>query len=307
MSRKRNKYVTYNFDTPEIVKDRSGRNEYYKLYTRFRNMHERCEDPTNKAYKNYGGRGIRVCDEWNVYENYKDWMLLQGYDYSAPFGKQTIDRIDVNGNYEPDNCRLVNFKVQDNNRRSNTYIEYGGEIHTISEWSDISGIPQSALAQRYKKFGDNSDKLFDELEYHSKTPIIDFKGEKLTTGEIAKRYGLSQGVVKQRYNSGLRDDGLVKPNNHKKSEPIMFHGKLRYPIDISLEYGLDRHTVLRRYKLGYREDDLVKKPVARTTWFRGKERKFSEIGKMCNIPRQTITARYNRGLRGEDLVDGSKK
>lgn len=307
MSKKRNKYVVYDFDTPEIIKDRSGSNEYYKLYTRFRHMHERCEDPNNKAYKDYGGRGIAVCTEWNIYENYKNWMLSQGYDYNAPFGKQTIDRIDVDGNYSPDNCRLVDFKVQDNNRRSNVWIEYKGEKHTIAEWSDISGIPQSALAQRYKKFGDNSDRLFESLQYHSKTPIVEFKGEHLTTGQIAKRYNLSQSVVRQRYNKGLRDDDLVAPNNHRKSEPIMFHGELRYPIDISLEYNLDRHTVLRRYKLGYREDDLIKKTEARTTWFRGKERKFAEIGEMCGIPRQTITARYNRGLRGEELIDGSKK
>ena len=94
---------------------------YSRLYGVWNNMRNRCYNPNKESYKHYGGRGIRVCDEWlHSFAAFKEWAMSTGYDPSAPYGQCTLDRIDVNGNYEPSNCRWVDFKTQANNTRAKT-------------------------------------------------------------------------------------------------------------------------------------------------------------------------------------------
>ena len=92
-----------------------------RLYRVWVGMRERCNNPNHNRWQHYGGRGIRVCEEWNDYENFKRWAMRNGYDPEAPRGKCTIDRINVNGDYEPENCRWVDMKTQYKNTRRSVH------------------------------------------------------------------------------------------------------------------------------------------------------------------------------------------
>ena len=122
---------------------------YERLYGVWCGMKGRCYYQGNKNYKNYGGRGITVCDEWkNSYENFKEWAMSNGYQPDAPRGGCTIERIDVNGNYCPENCMWKTIKEQENNKTDNHFVEYQGETHTVSEWARILGIAYNTLLNR---------------------------------------------------------------------------------------------------------------------------------------------------------------
>lgn len=115
-----------------------------KLYYVYNNMMRRCYDINNHKYKNYGGRGISVCDEWrNNKELFFEWANASGYKEGL-----TIDRIDVNGIYCPENCRWADQKTQANNRTTNVFLTYNDESKTIAEWADILGIPAGTLWSR---------------------------------------------------------------------------------------------------------------------------------------------------------------
>lgn len=120
-----------------------------KLFGIWTHMLERCYKQYHKSYKDYGGRGISVCNEWkNNFMNFYNWAMENGFDETADFMQCTLDRIDVNGNYEPNNCRFVSMKEQCNNRRNSRFLEYSGEAHTVSQWAELIGISYSALEKR---------------------------------------------------------------------------------------------------------------------------------------------------------------
>lgn len=125
--------------------------KYTRLYKVWRGMKERCLYSWHSQWKNYGGRGIKVCPEWsNSYIAFRDWAMSHGYDPNAKKGECTIDRIDVNGDYEPTNCRWVSAKVQCNNKRNNHLLTLNGETHNITEWSEITGLSNDTITVRLK-------------------------------------------------------------------------------------------------------------------------------------------------------------
>lgn len=119
-----------------------------RLYKIWDSMKQRCLNPNNPQYNNYGGRGITIYAEWHDFPNFMKWALQNGYCENL-----SIDRIDVNGNYHPGNCRWASQRTQNNNRRNNHLLTYNGRTHTIAEWGKITGILPATIHHRVSRDG----------------------------------------------------------------------------------------------------------------------------------------------------------
>jgi len=117
-----------------------------RLFKIWNGMRDRCRNPHNHSYSRYGGRGISVCTEWSDFLTFKTWALFHGYNDTL-----SIDRIDNNGNYEPENCRWATNKQQANNKRNSQIITYNDETYSLSEWSEKLKIPIETLRARVRK------------------------------------------------------------------------------------------------------------------------------------------------------------
>lgn len=177
-----------------------------KSYAAWRSMIERCFNKKHKSYSYYGGRGIRVCDRW--LENYSNFLL----DMGEPDKNMTLDRIDCDGNYEPNNCRWVTWKVQQNNRRSTLRVYFRGANRTLWEISKMTGINQDVIYSRYLEGVDF------EAPYKSLNRIsVYFRGANRTLREISEITGININTIRSRYRVGLsfeadyipRKNGLV--------------------------------------------------------------------------------------------------
>lgn len=138
------------------------RKSHTRLYKVWSAMQQRCTNPNNASYHNYGGRGIEMCKEWlEDFQAFYDWSMANGYDENAPQGQCTIDRIDNDKGYSPDNCRWVPMKKQVNNKRTTRIMEYNGAMLNMSEWSRKLKIPYHFIQPRAKR-GMNMYQIIEE-------------------------------------------------------------------------------------------------------------------------------------------------
>lgn len=145
-------------DAENLIANHSHRMSGTRMYEIWQGIKGRCYNPHDTRYERYGGRGIKVCDEWrNSFQAFYDWAMANGYDESL-----SIDRIDNDGNYEPGNCRWANLKEQARNRTSNVKIRIGNSTRTLTEWCEIFDVDVKMVNARYQRNGFISiDKLFN--------------------------------------------------------------------------------------------------------------------------------------------------
>ena len=176
-----------------------------------RNVHssmiQRCENPKRQQYSRYGGRGIKVCEEWHNYEIIRKWALENGYRHPLK-----LDRIDNNGNYEPSNCRWISKKEQMNNRSSNTKYTYDGETHTLSEWADIYKINKETFYTRWSN-GKRGTELFAPAKIKTKNrEPIEYNGKTQTIRQWSEEYNINYSTLIKRLDSGMDiSTALTKP------------------------------------------------------------------------------------------------
>lgn len=125
------------------------------VYFVWKELRHRCTNPNHKSYKNYGGRGIKFCEEWNDFEVFYEWAIRSGYKeerLTNGKNKWTIDRIDNNGNYEPDNCRWITNEEQARNKRNVIFITHNKETKSLHEWCEIFNISFNVVYNRIHRY-----------------------------------------------------------------------------------------------------------------------------------------------------------
>lgn len=180
-----------------------------RLHRIWRSIKDRCYNPNNQDYKHYGGRGISVCDEWK-----SDFMVFYKWALSTGYGEElTIDRIDTNGWYSPENCRWVSMIEQSNNRRNNKVITFRGESLTIAQWSRKTGVKYGDIQNRLNygySFEEAINPNFDRV-YQCKSE----QNQKLR--DLCKEKGVSYKLVYQRVRAGWDiEKALNTPSRRSK-------------------------------------------------------------------------------------------
>lgn len=179
----------------------------------WKGMMGRCYNKSYKGYKNYGGRNIQVCPEWHNPLVFQEWAFANGYADDL-----TLDRIDNNGDYCPENCRWITMFEQSQNRRNCVYLEYQGKRQTLSSWARELNVSEQMLGSRLKADWPVEDLLFTpsgQIPNFKKNTIfiiLDYKGESHGIPEWAKITGIPASTIRWRYHKGwFVEDILTKP------------------------------------------------------------------------------------------------
>lgn len=189
-----------------------------RLYSIHSGMKSRCYNKNDPSYYLYGGKGVKICDEWlGEYGvlNFYNWSVENGYD-----DKLSIDRIDSDGDYSPDNCRWVNRIIQNNNTKRNHRITWNGETHTVAEWARILPINVSygTLISRIQK-GWSVERAFTEPNHGTENPghLITINGETHNKQDWCAKTGISVSAFERRVNEGMSvEEALLMPNRRKR-------------------------------------------------------------------------------------------
>ena len=178
-----------------------------RVYKTWESMKARCYNPNDGKYKKYGGRGIKVCDEWlgkDGAKNFAEWAYANGFDENKHQKEQSIDRIDVNGNYEPKNWRFTNAKVQANNRTNTIILEFQGKSQSLQEWADELGISESTIRWRLNKGYSTEKALTTKVRktVRQGKKYLTHKGNTKTVSEWARYLGIDSKILYTRLKRG---------------------------------------------------------------------------------------------------------
>lgn len=185
------------------------------LYNVWKSMKGRCYTKSNSAYKHYGARGITVCEEWKKdFTAFYKWAIANGYDPNKPGRECTLDRIDVNGNYEPSNCRWATMITQANNKTDTVLREFQGEMLTTRQISEITGVPYRTIKGRI----DQGFSIYEAVygSPNGKKIHLWLNNEKHTIKEWASITGLKTITIRARLARGWSvEKALTTPASDK--------------------------------------------------------------------------------------------
>ena len=200
----------------EVVHGETGT----RLHNIWIGMKTRCYNPNHHNYKDYGGRGIKICETWkNDYLSFANWSRKNGYSENL-----SIDRIDVNGDYSPENCRWVDIKTQSKNKRNNVLITANGRTLTRAEWAKETNIPVGAILARQSRGWSDEDSVTIPIEKN--THFITIGNETHSYSEWEKIKGLGSGTISTRIRRGWSElEAVTYPKVSGRSKRLQKQNK----------------------------------------------------------------------------------
>lgn len=190
-----------------------------RIYRTWKGMKRRCENEDDERYASYGGRGIKICDEWQDVITFNDWAQNNGYNENL-----TIDRIDVNGNYEPSNCRWATWSEQSKNKQNTIRVEYNGKTQSIDEWCEELNLNPNTIRNRYYECGIRPPYLFNKESLNPKNShYLTHEGKTQTITEWAKEIGIKPKTLAERVRRKIEQPRLFYSgslNSYHKDKKI---------------------------------------------------------------------------------------
>lgn len=213
-------------------------------YGSWRSMIHRCTEPKDDAWSYYGGRGISVCDRWiKSFENFLFDMEPK------PTPKYTIERIDNNKNYEPNNCRWATRKEQQRNRRCNRTIECEGKILCVKEWAEYSKIHSRTLTYRLNQ-GWNAEDTINTTPKNT-THILTYNNKSQHIAAWTKELGFQKTTITDRLKAGWTVEKALSTPMYLQRKPLTYNGKTQLISAWAKELGINRNTLYSRIKQGW--------------------------------------------------------
>jgi hypothetical protein len=212
----------------------STRDNPHPIYNVWRSMKKRCSLPSRRDYKDYGGRGIQVCERWMSSRNFIKDML------STWKPGLTIERIDNNKGYYPENCRWATQKEQANNRRNNRYLTLNGETKTLFDWSKELNIPISTLFNRLDRGWSDEDTLTKSR----KVKTLTYNGVTKTISQWIKDLGISKTTLYHRLERGWSvEDSLA---DIRKAKTLTYNNITKSLIQWAKDMNISYHVLYSR-------------------------------------------------------------
>jgi hypothetical protein len=187
-------------------------------YYTWDSMIQRCTNPHSQSYADYGGRGIKCCDRWRFGDGIRSGFECFLADMGErPSAEHSLDRINVDGDYEPGNCRWATVEEQQNNRRDNCYITWHGQTKTLKQWSEKLGIKYVTLQARIKIYGWSIDEAFTQNVNKRNNEKISWNNATLSIRQWEFKLGLNTGTLQSRLDRGWSvERALSTPVQQKK-------------------------------------------------------------------------------------------
>ena len=276
------------------------------------NMKKRCYSKNDKSYYK---KGIKVCDEWlgeNGFINFYNWAMANGYKEEK--GKNgynilTLDRIDNNGNYEPNNCRWITNEEQQYNKSNNIHIKYNGKDYTIDKLSKKLNLPKTTISTRFRR---NSD--LDKPYIEKKERYFIYQDKEYSLTELVKISGLKRSTLYKRLVK-LKWD-VEKAINQKDTKIrtnlkyCEYNGKQYSLIELSKMSGISRDVLYRRIiELNWSVEKALNQNLRKRQKkvnlykYNGSDYTLQELSEILNIPKGTLYYRIKNNLN----YNGTKK
>lgn len=237
-----------------------------RLYKVWQGMKKRCLNPNASCYEYYGGQGVTVCDDWMEFLPFANWSYSHGYDEKAEKYQCTLDRINRDLGYSPENCRLVDSKTQARNKSNNRLITIGDKSMIADDWSKISGVKTVTITSRLDAGWSNEDAVFKPVHTTKK---YEYNGQILTLKEwaetdIARSNDLSYVTLQNRIKRGWTiQKALTKPKHETmKKRKYVYNNQLYSLTELAKLSGVKMQTLQGRIdRYGWDIIKAVETPV----------------------------------------------